>query len=137
MKVFERTFTLSNPATVSGRLRVDGDVRVRFLLQRRRMNEALDDALASGPITEIGTWEGSTSDWVEFAFDYRQPRVATRSVRLLVDVHDISEEQAGANVSLDDLAWVEWQTPWIAAGDEKVAPDFATHVQLQGQPNPQ
>ncbi len=136
MKVFERTFMLSNPATVSGRLKVEGDVRVRFLLQRRRMTESLDDALANGPITEIGAWEGSTSDWVEFAFDYRQPRVATRSVRLLVDVEDISEEKAGANVSLDDLAWVEWAMPWMGPGDGLKPADYATHVQLQAQPNP-
>lgn len=133
MKVFERVFTLSNPATVSGRLKVEGDVRIRFLLQRRRMTEALEDALENGPITEIGTWEGSTSDWAEFAFDYRQPRIATRSVRLLIDVEDASEGQSGASVSLDDLAWVEWQTPWVASEDENMAPEFATHVQLQPQ----
>ncbi len=135
MKVFERVFTLSNPATVSGRLKIHGDVRIRFLLQRRRMTEALEDALANGPLTEIGAWEGSTTDWVEFALDYRQPRIATRSVRLLIDVEDLSENRSGASVSLDDLAWVEWQTPWIAADDENVDPEFATHVQLQGQQN--
>ncbi len=137
MKVFERVFTLSNPATVSGRLKVDGDVRIRFLLQRRRMTEALEDELENGPITEIGTWEGAAAGWTRFAIDYRQPRIATRSVRLLIDVEDISDDQSGASVSLDDLAWVEWQTPWIAADDENVAPVFATHVQLQAQPNRQ
>ena len=137
MKVFERVFTLSNPATVSGRVKVDGDVRIRFLLQRRRMTEALEDELENGPITEIGTWEGTAAGWTRFAIDYRQPRIATRSVRLLIDVEDISEDQSGASVSLDDLAWVEWQTPWIAADEENVAPEFATHVQLQAQPNPQ
>ncbi len=135
MKVFERVFTLSNPATVSGRLKVEGDVRIRFLLQRRRMTESLEDALANGPITEIGTWEGPATDWTWFAINHRQPRIATRSVRLLIDVEDISDDQSGASVSLDDLAWVEWKTPWIAADDPNVAPEFATHVQLQAQPN--
>ncbi len=54
MKVFERVITLSNPATVSGRIKVDGDVRVRFLLQRRRATETLEDALVGGPIRQIG-----------------------------------------------------------------------------------
>ncbi len=137
MKVFERVFTLSNPATISGRLKVDGDVRIRFLLQRRRMTEALEDELENGPITEIGSWEGTAADWTQFVIDYRQPRIATRSVRILIDVEDLSDDKAGASVSLDDIAWVEWQTPWIAARDRNVAPEFATHVQLQAQPNPQ
>ncbi len=136
MKVFERVFTLSNPATVSGRLKVDGDVRIRFLLQRRRMTEALEDALVNGPITEIGSWEGTAANWARFAINYRQPRIATRSVRLLIEVEDLSEEETGASVALDDLAWVEWQTPWIAANDDNAAPEFATHMQLQAQPNP-
>lgn len=136
MKVFERVFTLSNPATVSGRLKANGDVRIRFLLQRRRMTEALDDELKNGPITEIGTWQGTAEGWTRFAIDYRQPRIATRSVRFLIDVEDISDDQSGASVSLDDLAWVEWQTPWIAYDDENVAPEFATHVQFRAQPIP-
>jgi len=129
MKVFERVFTLSNPATVSGRIKVDGNVRVRFLLQRRRMTEALDDALANGALTEIGAWEGSASGWTSFSFDYNQPRIATRSVRVLVEIEDMTDDSSGAVVSLDDFAWVEWRTPWIAPDD--VSAEFATHVQLQ------
>jgi len=135
MKVFERVFTLSNPATLSGRLKVAGEVRIRFLLQRRRMTESLEDALANEAITEIGVWESSSTDWTEFVIDYRQPRIATRSVRLLIDVEDVGDSKSGASVSLDDLAWVEWQTPWIAAGEGNVAPVHATHVQFQTQPN--
>ena len=131
MKVFERVFTLSNPATVSGRLKVDGNVRIRILLQRRRENETLDDELVNGPLREIGVWEGSAADWTRFSFDYRQPRITTRSVRLLVDVEDISDEKSGATVSLDDLIWVEWQTPWISPKDAREFSAFATHIQLQ------
>lgn len=136
MKVFERVFTLSNPATVSGRIKVDGNVRIRFLLQRRGTTDTLEDALANGPIIEIGVMESSAADWGEFSFDYNQPRVATQSVRLLIDFEDISAEKSGATVSLDDLAWVEWQTPWIEPGDASETPIFATHVMLQKKPKP-
>lgn len=129
MKVFERIFTLSNPATISGRIRVDGNVRVRFLLQRRRIADTLDDALANGPITEIGVWEGSSADWSEFSFDYSQPRITTRSVRLLIDIEGTGEDGQTATVSLDDLAWVEWQTPWMDRAHAD--PSFATHVQFR------
>lgn len=131
MKVFERVFTLSNPATVSGRIKVDGDVRVRFLLQRRRATETLEDALVGGPIRQIGVWEGSSTDWTDFSLDYNQPRVATHSVRLLIDVVDISEDKSGATVSLDDLAWVEWQTPWLDDNEAVTRARFATHIQFQ------
>lgn len=131
MKVFERVFTLSSPATVAGRIRVDGNVRIRFLLQRRRATDTFEDALANGPITEIGVWEGSVNDWTPFSLDYNQPRVATRSVRLLMDVVDISDEKNGAAVALDELSWVEWRTPWIAPGEAVSTAEFATHVMLQ------
>ncbi len=136
MKVFERVFTSSNPATVSGRIKVDGNATVRLLLQRRRMTEILEDELDNGPLEEIGTWEGSSPHWTDFSFDYRQPRIATRSVRLLIDIVDNSEEKAGATVSLDDLAWVEWQTPWMAPDDDNVAPEFATHLMLHPTSKP-
>ncbi len=131
MKVFERVITLSNPATVSGRIKVDGDVRVRFLLQRRRATETLEDALVGGPIRQIGVWEGSSTNWTDFSLDYNQPRVATHSVRLLIDVVDISEDKSGATVSLDDLAWVEWQTPWLDDNEAAPSARFATHIQFQ------
>jgi hypothetical protein len=131
MKVFERVFTLSNPATVSGRIKAEGYVRVRFLLQRRRATDRLEDALVGGPIRQIGVWEGSSTDWTDFSLDYNQPRVATHSVRLLIDVVDISEDKAGATVSLDDLAWVEWQTPWLDNNEAATSAMFATHIQFQ------
>lgn len=127
-KVFERVFTTSNPATVSGRIRVDGDVRVRVLVQRRRTTDSLEAALEEGPLTEIGVAEFSSHGWREFSFDFNQPRIATRSVRLLFEVEDLSEN--GAVVDLDDLAWVEWYTPWIGPADN-VAPTYATHLQYQ------
>lgn len=136
MKVFERVFSLSAPATFTGRLRVDGTVRIRFLLQRRRETDTLDDALLSGPITEIGVWEGTAADWTTFSLDFNHPRIATRSIRLLMDVVDTGDESTGATVVLDDLAWVEWQTPWITPGDARDAPVFATHLMLQPKPKP-
>lgn len=135
MKVFERVFTLSNPATVSGRIKVDGDVRVRFMLQRRRAMDTLEDALVGGPIRQIGMWQGSSTDWADFSFDHNQPRVATRAVRLLLEVEDVSPEKQGATVSLDDLAWVEWRTPWIGPDDADIDAEFATHLMLHLKPN--
>lgn len=127
-KVFERVFTASNPATVSGRISVDGRVRLRVLLQRRRIADPLTDALANGPLTEIGSVDFNTDGDFTFSFDYSQPRIATRSVRLLFEIEDLAG--AGADVSIDDISWVEWATPWLQVDDQANAV-FATHLQFQ------
>ena len=126
MKVFERTFTLSNPATASGRLRIDGDAEVRFYLQRRRTNDGLGEALESGPLVPIGKFSGTTDGWRRFALDFEHPRVSTRSVRLLVDV--TANGNSPVTVDLDDVAWVEWHTPWLQGGGDAV---FGSHVQVR------
>ena len=136
MKVFERTFRLSNPATLSGRLRVEGKARVRFLLQRRKPDAPLAEALETGPRVEIGVVESGASGWTDFAFDFDQPRVATQSVRLLVEVADASAERRGARVTLDDLAWIEWQTPWLSGDAADTGSVHATHLQRRNDPAP-
>ena len=128
MKVFERVFTVSNPTTVTGRIRADADVAVEFRLQRRRTDDSLDDALADGPTTVVGRMRVPAGDWRVFAFDFDQPRVSTQSVRLLVDVRNDDRRQPAA-AWLDDLAWIEWRTPWLD-GDGAAPAEFATHVQF-------
>jgi hypothetical protein len=131
MKVFERVFTLSNPTTVRGRVHTDGAATVRFLLQRRRPDDALSDALESGPVTAVGGLRIAKSGWHDFSFDFDQPRVTTRSVRLLIDIRDDSGRRNGTTVLFDDLAWVEWRTPWLDGGDSVSDTAFATHVQFR------
>ena len=130
MKVFERTFTASNPTTVRGRIHTDGAASVKFSLQRRRMDDELSEALDSGPITPIGGTRVSEAGWHDFSFDFDQPRVSTRSVRLLIDVRDDSGRNNGTIVLFDDLAWIEWRTPWLGGGDAASDATFATHVQF-------
>ena len=127
-KVFERVFSVSNPATVSGRITVDGAVRLRVFLQRRRTSDTLEGALANGPMTAIGSIELPSSGTHEFSFDYNQPRIATASVRLIFELEDTTNN--GVTAALDDLTWVEWRTPWVSP-DDVIAPAFATHLQLQ------
>jgi len=124
MRVFERVFRASTPATVSGRVHIEGDLEVRLLLQRRRTSDGLDEALAFGPVSEIGRIERPGTGWQAFSFDYDQPRIATRSVRLLLEVRSIDGK--GGRALFDDLAWVEWHTPWLSADD--APPAFGSHI---------
>ncbi|MDH3273533.1 MAG: CapA family protein [Gammaproteobacteria bacterium] len=130
MKVFERVFAPSNPTTVRGRFHTNGAASVQFLLQRRRMDDGLREALDSGPTKAVGGLRVTRAGWHEFSFDFDQPRVSTRSVRLLIDVRDDSGRNDGSIVLFDDLAWVEWRTPWLGGGDAASDAAFATHVQF-------
>lgn len=133
MKVFLRTFTPSTPATLSGRWRVTGDAGVRFELQRRRDGDAMSVALSDGPTTEIGAFAAGPGDWQGFALDHAMPRLATRSVRLLITVENPGTSPS--SVWLDDLAWVQWRTPWRHAGvAERVSGEFGTHLQWRAAP---
>jgi hypothetical protein len=129
MKVFQRVFRPSNPTSFSGRLRVSGDAELRVLLQRRLTDASLGDALASGPAIEVGRVRANNVGWTTFSFDFNQPRVATRSVRLLFEVLDRSAKQQGATVELDDLIWVEWSTPWLNSAVAEGS--HATHIQVE------
>ncbi len=127
MKVFERAFRVSSPSTVSGRIRADGGVSVRFLLQRRRTDQGLTDALVDGPLTEIGGLSLEPGKWHEFALDHQLPRTTTKSIRLLIELDSELADDRPVEVQLDDLAWVEWHTPWMRP--DKGAGQYATHVQ--------
>jgi hypothetical protein len=134
MKVFERVFSRSNPTTVSGRVRADADLTMEFRLQRRRADDGLEDALENGPRRLVGRLHVSAGEWRSFSFDFDQPRVSTRSVRLLIDVRNEAGKRGIATAWLDDLAWVEWQTPWLSGDGAVPEGEFATHVQFAPRP---
>ncbi len=129
MKVFERAFRVSSPSTVSGRLRADGNVSVRFLLQRRRVGQGLAEALEDGPLTEIGVLSLAAGEWYEFSLDHQLPRTTTKSIRLLIELRSDLAADRPVEVQLDDLAWIEWHTPWTRSDDD--AKSYATHSQMR------
>jgi poly-gamma-glutamate capsule biosynthesis protein CapA/YwtB (metallophosphatase superfamily) len=134
MSAFQRVFTRSNPTTLSGRLYTDGPALIRFQLQRRRPSTALAEALASGPLRVVGQLRVDEVGWHRFSLDFDQPRVGTESVRLLIDIDDMSADPDGRSVRLDDLVWIEWLTPWLDGEDRDVDAQFATHVQFRTKP---
>ena len=48
-------------------------------------------------------------------------------------IPDDESEDGGVVALFDDLAWVQWHTPWLD-GDAKVQGHFATYVQFQPKP---
>ena len=108
-------------------------VTIRASLQRRRLNVSLDEALESGPMKPIGEFEAPAGSWQEFHFDIDTPRISTRSVRFVFEVENPAQTGDEAEVLLDDMAWIEWRTPWEPTGAQADA-HLATHVQAASAP---
>jgi poly-gamma-glutamate capsule biosynthesis protein CapA/YwtB (metallophosphatase superfamily) len=125
---FERVYTISNPTTLSGRVKASSDVTVDVLLQRRRTDESLSEALGNDTARVVGRFRVPAGGWKTFAVDFDQPRVSTRAVRVLLNIR---AEAGDAEVLLDDLDWVEWRTPWLDGRGSADDPVFATHAQFQ------
>ncbi len=106
--------------------------KLKFQFQRRPDGEGFDDSLLKGPISTIGEVqiEPGQSD---IALDFQLPRGFTRSIRLLFDVSACAGSAEQGTVSIDDLAMIEWQTPWFAGGEKNPAASTtqATHLQLR------
>ncbi len=134
MKVFERTFRPSNPATVSGRVHAPSGIEMRFFLQRRRNDASLSEALADGPLIELGTLRPVSGGWQDFYFDHTFPRISTRSIRLLIEVSNSALAGEKSTVLLDDLGWIEWHSPWLEGPQAGHLAPFATHLQLRPKP---
>jgi hypothetical protein len=134
MSAFQRVFTRSNPTTLSGRVRASGPALIRFQLQRRRPSTPMAEALASGPLRVVGGLRVEKGGWQRFSVDFDQPRVGTESVRLLIDMADDPDAPGGVELRFDDLAWVEWRSPWLDGDTGTEVADHATHVQFQPKP---
>ena len=137
MKVFTRVFSRSAPATLTVRTTSDGKACIRFELQRRPDGMGFGEALLNGPSTVLLEREiGAGSQTIEV--DFQLPRTRTRGVRLLIDARHCDDRTDTVLVSFDDLAMIEWQTPWLAPGTPVSRPERtqATHVQLRRRVTP-
>ena len=134
MSAFQRVFTRSNPTTLSGRIHTDGPAAVVIRLQRRRPGMSAAEALASGPLLTVGRIRVKQPGWHNFSIDFDQPRVATESLRLLFDVAADPGHPGDVEVLFDDLAWVEWRSPWLDGNNQHTAAEFGTHVQFRPLP---
>ncbi len=128
MKVFDRAFQTSVPATASGRIYSDQPVKLRVYMQRRRIDKPFEAELNDGPLVRVGDVDVEPGEWQQFSLEHRMPRLSTKGVRLLFEVRAPGANKADANVLLDDLSWVEWRTPWLESGDSA---EFGTHIEVR------
>ncbi|MEM9622175.1 MAG: CapA family protein [Pseudomonadota bacterium] len=132
MRVFERAFRPSTPATVQASVRsatAEGcHARLAFDLQRRNLTQPWLEALRDGASQRLGSVMLGAGEVRTVTFDFNMPRTATKGVRLLVKI----EQPDHCVLQLDDLLLVEWQSAWLSPNSE--VPDAggmqATHLQL-------
>jgi len=134
MKVFTRVFSRSNPATVTASVSSNACARLEFSLQRRPDGVGFNDALVTGPVTLIGQVEIDEGT-KHAALDFQLPRTFTRSIRLLLEATRCEQSAPPVIIEVDDLAVLEWQTPWLSSGavNPRAAETQATHVQFRTQ----
>jgi len=135
MKVFTRVFTRSAPASLVVRAESDGEACVRFELQRRPDGMGFEEALLNGPSSVLLDTEIPAGSHT-LKVDFQLPRTRTRGIRLLMNVKRCEDTADVVTVLFDDLALIEWQTPWLAPGSPVAQPEQtgATHVELRLPP---
>jgi len=110
MRKFQRVFTKGAPMSVRAVLASTADVRVDAVLQIRAEGEGLSEALANGKKVPLGSLDLVAGQVTALDLDFDSPRTRVRSLRLLLDVTATAED---AVVEIDDLAFIEWTTPFM------------------------
>ena len=128
LRTFERAFQRSNPATVSAHVKAQCSAKLAFQLQRRNLVQSRGEALDNGALTMLGAQRIDSGFDGQLSFDFDMPRIATKAVRLLVDI----DQQPDCRMELDDLVLVEWTTAWLPTNVDlqAVRSAQATHLQF-------
>lgn len=133
MRKFTRAFKSGSPSTVTAMVKSEKPTTVVFLLQKRGTRDGLNAALENNPKTELGRATIEAGDWQRVAADFISPRVGARSYRILIEVRNESDESV--STFIDDLALIEWQTPFLKGSNRETsgqANDFS-HIQVKKQ----
>lgn len=128
MRKFLRVYKSGSTMTLAANISTDAPVRVTAKLQRRKSTQGLSDALSNGPTIVLGSTVLTPDSEKGFEFDFASPRVGTRSIRVLLELENVTDQ--AARVGLDNLSLIEWKTPFSQMGDVQ-ALDVAgvSHVQ--------
>ena len=104
MTNFTRVYRAGNPATVSAMVKGKGVVNIYW--QGRKTRGKLFDSLKNNKkhLIERINLNGS---WQEIVSEFNTPRVGYRSVRVLF------EFETKHDIFIDDIALVEWRTPYL------------------------
>ncbi len=122
-----------NPTSIAAKIIAEHDVELIFFMQRRGTRDGLSDALIENPKVPLATVRvrSGTRQPIEIPFD--SPRVGTRSYRIVFEANAVSDE--ATTVWVDDLALIEWQTPFYSSKNagEVTVPIETSHIQVEAR----
>lgn len=104
MTNFTRVYRAGNPASVSAMVKGKGKLNIYW--QGRKTRDKMFDALQNGKKHLIQSVV-LNGNWQEIVSEFNTPRVGYRSIRILLEFESTEETY------IDDLALIEWRTPWL------------------------
>lgn len=113
MRKFQRVFTKAAPMSLRAEIKSTADARIDAYVQIRAEGQGLSDALENGRKISLGSLDVSAGEATRLDLDFDSPRTRARSLRILLDV---TAGDQNAEVMIDNLEWIEWETPFKAAG---------------------
>ncbi|UTW58783.1 CapA family protein [Kordiimonas sp. SCSIO 12603] len=128
MRKFTRVFAPGNPMTLSFAGKATKSVEVRIYMQRRKTRDKLFTALNDNPRILLGKTRMS-NHWQQHTINFDSPRVGTRSIRILIEVENLSA--SAADTFLDDINLIEWKTPFLKHTAQVSASEDISHVGWQ------
>lgn len=114
MRKFQRVIKKGTPMTLRLDLAASEPVNLTAILQTRADGQRLSDALQSGRRVEIGRVSFAAGEARSLSFDFDTPRTRTRSLRVLLE---LAAQDTKAEVAIDNLELIEWQTPFAAEAE--------------------
>lgn len=112
MRKFQRVFTRAAPMSIRANVTSSARVEVNIYLQVRADGQGLADALQNGRKIHVGKATLNADEKRDLDFSFDSPRNRARSIRVLLEVQS---KDTAANIEIDDLQLIEWQTPFQPA----------------------
>ncbi|NQY98322.1 MAG: hypothetical protein HRT82_14315 [Henriciella sp.] len=99
--------------TLRAEIETTADARIDAYVQIRAEGQGLSDALENGRKISLGSLDVSAGEATKLDMDFDSPRTRARSLRILLDV---TAGDQNVEVEIDNLEWIEWETPFKATG---------------------
>jgi poly-gamma-glutamate capsule biosynthesis protein CapA/YwtB (metallophosphatase superfamily) len=127
MRKFTRVYSPGAPMTMALHASTTAPVRLNIHLQYRGSRQSLSTALEEGEKILVGSYllDPDAPATIEASFD--APRVSVRSIRILMDAESLDGEPA--DLRLDDLAFIEWSTPYLPSAAAPEEARWNSHAQ--------
>lgn len=129
MRKFTRVYSPGSPMSMAMYASTTAPVRLNLYVQYRGSRQSLSDALEDGEKVLVGSYvlEPARAEAIEAAFD--APRVSVRSIRFLIEAESLDNQPA--QLRLDDLAFVEWTTPYLSPAFAPEQARWNSHAQCE------